>query len=182
MRRYANRRHVTWREISAEHRASRENLNTLSTYGRYGVGAENESVCKCTLVYFNCAACIKYGAIIAETRIHLRPVPVPGVHHIRPLAGVGLALLPPPCDLPGTRTCRDHAAAQTLSARSTCWIRVCAVSRSARRWCRAVPPTTGCASPGGGSKKFDSVDESQYPAVLLTKRTNWKSSVMRKDN
>jgi len=65
---------------------------------------------------------------------------------------------------PGTRTCRDPGAAQTLSAASTCWSRACAVSRIARRSCKAGPPTTGCASPGGGSRIFDSVDESQCRA------------------
>lgn len=88
---------------------------------------QERSICKCTLVHFNCIACIKY-----------------------------MELQRPPHS-PGTRTCRDPVAAQTLSAASTCSSRACAVSQSARRSYRAVRPRIIYASPGGVSKKFDSV-------------------------
>lgn len=68
-----------------------------------------------------------------------------------------LFILPSLFHSPGTRTCRDPGAAQTLSAASTCWSRACAVSRSVRRSYRAERPMIICASPDGVSKKFDSV-------------------------
>lgn len=60
---------------------------------------------------------------------------------------------------PGTRTCRDPGAAQTLSAASTCWSRACGVSRSVHHLYRAGRPRIICASPGAVSKIFDSVNK-----------------------